>query len=227
MEGRFVSLVFLLALVAAAPASAAEDDGFCRNGAFPTENADFDLAVIKGQGRAYLLSDMDGCPNTSLQCRKSAWSQVVPGDRVVIGRAKGDYVCAYFPKRGGGTAGWVDKARIRQLAANSSPPPSSWIGGWSDEGDPTVQISGRGNDLRIAGRAYWPGPKPQKGWPSGRPHSGRINGKLTVVGNRANYDDEVCKIDFVLLADLLIASDNDMCGGMNVHFTAVYRRVRA
>src|SRR5689334_3298362 len=108
----FTRPLFILGVMIAAPASAAVDDGTCRNGGFPIENTDFGLAIIKGAGRAYLLYDMDGCPNTSPQCRKAGEGYVFRGDRVVTGRTTGDYVCAYYPSRGGGSAGWIDKSRL-------------------------------------------------------------------------------------------------------------------
>jgi hypothetical protein len=225
-DRTFTSLAFILALMVAAPASAAIDDGTCRNGGFPTENTDFGLAAIKGTGRAYLLYDMEGCPNSSPQCKKSGEGYVVPGNRVVTGRTNGRYVCAYYPSRGGGSAGWVEKSRLRALATDSSPPPSSWLGRWSDEGNPTVRIISKRGAFHIEGEAYWPGTEPEKDWPPGWPHTGGIDGKLTLLRNRALYNLDGCKVDFVLVGDVLIASDNDSCGGMNVRFNGVYHRVR-
>lgn len=220
------SLIFVLALGVAGPASAAVDDGTCRNGAFPSENRDFGLAVIVGAGRAYLLYDMEGCPKTSAQCEKAGEGYVLPGDKVVTGRTTGDYVCAYYPSRGGGSAGWVEKPRLRSRAIDAKPPASSWAGRWSDEGNPQLRIAGGPGALHMAGEAYWPGPDRAKDWPPGWPHTGQIDGKLTLLGNRARYDEDECKIDLILVGDMLVASDNDMCGGMNVRFNGVYRRVR-
>ncbi len=223
----FPSPLFLLAISVAAPPSAAVDLGDCRNGGFPSENPDFGLAVVTGAGSAYLLYDMEGCPNPSPQCKKASEGYVVPRDRVITGRTKGDYICAYFPSRGGGSAGWVEKSRLRSLAIDSEPPYSSWLGRWSVEGNPTVRITSSHGELQISGEAYWPGLEPQKDWPSGWPHSGDIDGRLTLFSNRARYDDNFCRVDFALVGDMLIAADNDMCGGMNVHFDGVYCRVRS
>ncbi|MBC9031104.1 hypothetical protein IAG41_01740 [Sphingomonas sp. JC676] len=77
----------------------------------------------------------------------------------------------------------------------------------------------------MVGEAYWPQPEPAKDLPPR--HSGEIDGKLTLLGNRARHDQDYCKIDLALIGDILIASDNDMCGGTNVRFNGVYRRVRA
>jgi len=210
----------------ATPALGAEtDDGFCRNGGFPAENSNFGLAIITGKGRVYFLEDMGGCPNSDRRCRRGYY--VVPGDRVITGRTNGQYVCAYFPNKGGGTAGWVDKLRLRPLAVRSNPAQSFWLGRWSQEGNPTLRITRRHGAIHIVGDAYWPGPVREKDWPPGWPHSGGIDGTLSVFGDRAHYDVDGCKVDFVLVGDMLIASDNEMCGGMNVRFDGVYRRGRA
>jgi hypothetical protein len=226
---RFLTnLLFILALTVAAPASAAVDDGTCRNGGFPSENGDFGLAVIKGVGRTYLLYDMQGCPNASAQCKKAGEGYVLPGDRVLTGRSSRNYVCAYFSSRGGGSAGWVEKARLRPLTVDRRPPLSSWLGRWSDEGNPYVRISLAAKTLHIAGQSLWPGPEPNKDWPAGWPHVGGIDGKLIAMGSRARYAQDDCKIDFVLVGDILVASDRSeegTCGGANVRFDGVYRRV--
>jgi hypothetical protein len=213
-------LLFGLALMAAAPALAATDDGRCANGGFPRENADFGLATINGLGRARLLVDITGCPKSATWCEH----YVLPGNRVVTGRTMDDYVCVYFPNRVGGSAGWVNKSRLRLSATVSSPPASSWLGRWSDEGNPSVRVTLAGAILHVDGEAFWPGPNPEKGWPIGWPHTGEIEGELTVEGNRGVYDNGECKIDFSLVGDTLIARDNSQCGGANVRFDGVYRR---
>ena len=221
------TLLFGFVVVAAAPASAAADQGDCRNGGFSSENTAFGLATVKGEGRVYLLYDTEGCPSALLQCKNRGY--VLPGDRLVTGRTIGDYVCAYFPNRGGGSAGWVDQSRLHPLDVNRRPPPSSWLGRWSDEGNPSLRVTDRGGILRITGQAFWPGPDRERDWPSGWPHDGEIRGQLTLNANRAHYDDGDgqygCKIEFTLIGDTLIASDNGWCGGANVRFDGVYSRM--
>jgi len=219
---RSQSIVFALLVAAPASASAAGDEYLCRNGSFPGENTDFGLAVINGGNRAYLY-DVDSCSNPS-RCEKERAGHVLPGERVVTGRTKGNYVCIYFFSNWG-SAGWVEKSRLRALAIDSKPSRSSWLGQWSDEGNPSVRITNKRGTLHVVGDAYWPGPDRQKDLPPR--HSGEIDGKLTLLGTRARYDDNYCKIDFTLVGDILIASDNNYCGGSNVRFSGVYLRVRA
>ncbi|HEY0116443.1 MAG TPA: hypothetical protein VGB54_12055 [Allosphingosinicella sp.] len=217
--------LFAIMIGAAATPAAAQsvDDGFCRNGSFPKAQATFGFATVTGSGRLHFLEDMDGCPNAERRCRGSSY--VVPGDRVVTGRSQGNYVCAYFPSRGGGTAGWVERVRLRSLRTDPAPPLSAWAGTWSDEGgNPTIRITARRGRLQGSGTAYWPGPPGSTDWPAGGVHQGAFEGELVRRGNRARHADDGCEIDFVLLGDMLLAGDNNSCGGMNVSFTGVYRR---
>ena len=49
------------------------------------------------------------------------------------------------------------------------------------------------------------------------------------MGDRARYDEDSehsCKVEFSLVGDTLIASDNGLCGGANVRFDGVYRRAK-
>jgi hypothetical protein len=223
----FTRLLVVLPLMAAAPAFAADDDdGTCRNGDFPAVNADFGVAIVTGDGHAHMLYDEDGCPGRSPQCETLGSGYVVPGDKVVTGRAKGEYVCAYYPSRGGGSAGWIEKARLRSVGTTSTPAVAAWLGRWSDENNPVVRITEGHGAFHIEGDAYWPGPVREKDWPPGWPHSGSIDGKLALAGNRASYDDGDCQIALVLLGEWLIARDNGMCVGANVRFDGVYRRAR-
>jgi len=228
-ESVLTSAFLVFALLVAAPASAGGHEYLCANGTFPDENADFGLAVINGGNRAYLY-DVDDCSNPS-RCKKVGAGHVMPGARVVTGRTEGNYVCIFFFSDWG-SAGWVEKSRLRALAVNSKPARSSWLGRWSAGGNPSVRITNKRGMMHVGGEAYWPGPDPDPDLPPR--HSGEIDGKLTLLGNRARYGDDnraryddYCRIDFTLVGDILIASDNSRCGGTNVRFSGVYRRVRA
>lgn len=210
----------LLAMLCATGAHAQEAD-WCRNGLFPTEPP-FRLAEVTGAERLPFLDDAEGCPDKGTQaCRTRSY--VVPGDVVVVNREHGDYLCAFYPSKGGGTAGWVEAVRLRLLPLDPAPPLSAWTGTWSSAGNPEVTIREADGALHVSGQAFWPGPKATRAYPS--PHVGEIDGALAVQGNRAAYaDEDLCEIAFTLLGDRLVAGDNNQCGGANVSFSAVYTR---
>lgn len=205
------------ALVLNGPARA-EDDGMCRNGLFAQQNDSFALARVTGADRAHFLDDMDGCPNSAAACRRKAY--VLPGDRVVIGRSRGGYVCAYFPNKVGGSAGWMPRERLAPLPFSSKP--EQWLGRWAD-GDNWLRIARVKGNLRVSGMAYWPSAHPSLKDRPGGPNMGEIDGALRLAGNRA--EEPECRVTMHLLGDVLVASDpHRLCDGMNVTFSGVYLR---
>jgi hypothetical protein len=203
------------------PVAAAVDDGFCRNGTFPIQNLSLARGVIAGADRAYFYADMEGCPAAASKCRSKAY--LVSGDRLVTGRTRGSFTCVYYPGKGGGTAGWISSTRIRSLPTEANPPPSAWIGRWSDNGNPILRISQAGRLLKVSGQAAWPSFNPPEDRFPGGPNVGEINEIARPSDNRV-YARE-CLITLTLLGELLVAADPKMrCGGMNVSFTGVYQR---
>lgn len=221
-----MALRWLLALLLIGAASASQaatgDEDWCRNGLFPSEPP-FALAQVIGAGRAWFHEDMEGCPDRGIACRQRAY--VVAGDRVVTNRSHAAFTCAFFPSRGGGTAGWVAGERLRMLAVPANPPAAAWLGRWSSAGNPEIRITAQANGMTVSGQSFWPGRGSAAEYPS--QHIGEIDGPLVRQGNRARYGDEDdCEVEFTLLGDLMVAGDNSHCGGANVTFSAVYRRMK-
>lgn len=214
-------LIVPLLLALGITAAHAQDDAMCRNGLFPSEPP-FALARIGGSERAFFEDDMHGCPWRGSGCRTRSY--VVPGDVVIINRTREGYVCAFYPSKGGGTAGWIASRRVELLPNPTSPPLAKWQGDWSD-GASDIVMRLDGGTLRVTGESYWPGPEPGEMYPS--IHIGELDGTIEPVGQRAHYeDDNLCEVDFTLLGKYLIAGDNRQCGGVNVSFSGVYRRTR-
>lgn len=216
--------LFWLLLIAAPSAAAAApaDDGACRNGTFGIENGAVGLGMVAGNGRASFVSDADGCPSAAARCRLKSY--LVGGNEVVTGRTRGNYVCVFYPHKGGGTAGWVERARIKVLPVQPNPPVSAWLGNWSDEGNPLVRFYRKQGKLMVEGSAAWPSFNPPLKERPGGPNLGNIGEAVRLSGNRASAPE--CHISFTLLGDLIVGADPDMqCGGMNVSFSGVYKRV--
>jgi len=217
---RSLTSALISILVTATAAQAAEYDATCRNGLFPADPP-FALAEVRGEERAYFRGDMNGCPWTRGAC--SSPSYVVSGDTVIISRIRKGYACAFYPGKGGGTAGWVPTRQLSLLFVDTHPNIESWTGAWSSLGNPAINIRQEFGRLRVSGEAFWPGRPESTDWPS--IHVGEIAGSISVAGQRGDYrDDNDCKIRFTLLNDYLIAGDNRQCGGANVSFSGVYRR---
>lgn len=122
---------FALIFAQAAPVLAQTDDGMCRNGLFAEQNETFGLARIIGSGKSQFYQDMDGCPAKAARCLDRTY--VVPGDQVVTGRSKGEFVCTYFPNGVGGSAGWMPRSRLAALPVDPRPSLNRWLGRWTDD----------------------------------------------------------------------------------------------
>ena len=217
-------VVALLALAAASGAHADDGDNTCRNGDFPSSQAPFGLAQVTGAARLYFLEDSDGCPNAEARCRQRAY--VVTGNTLITGRSQGDYVCAFFPNRVGGSAGWVPGARLAATPVPAAGLPA-WVGMWKN-GDNSIRLRAKGAALEASGEAFWPSANPPLADRPGGPNLGDMSGVARPKGNQVVFadasDPSACSVSLTLLGDVLLASDNNACGGMNVSFTGVYRR---
>lgn len=215
-------LLALLALPAAAHAATDEDAAMCRNGAFPMSTAGFSLARVTVP-RLSFLSDDDGCPaKGEAVCRQRGY--VVKDDLVVLAQHQGAYVCAFYPNKVGGSAGWVATSNVQALPDAVDPKPQAWAGQWHD-GDNQLQLLANGDgSVTVNGSAYWPSADPDPRQNPGGPHLGAVTARGYPEGKQLKVKEDTCQVRLDLLGDLLVVSDNQECGGANVTFNGVYRR---
>lgn len=218
-------LLALLAVPAMACAAPDEDAAMCRNGSFPMSTAGFSLAKV-AVPRLYLLNDDDGCPaKGEAACRQRAY--VVKDDTVVLAQRQDGYVCAFYPNKVGGSAGWVAQASVQPLPSAARPTPQAWNGRWHD-GDNQLQLTANGDgSVTVNGDAYWPSANPDPEQVPGGPHTGFVTARGYPDGNRVEVSEDQCKVRLQLLGDLLVVADNQDCGGANVTFNGIYRRAPA
>ena len=198
-------------------------DPWCRNGAFPTDAADFGLAKVTGAPRTYLNDCVENAPGCGDEQRRP---YVVPGDVVITGKVSGAHVCVLMPNRVGGSAGWVRTAEISPLP-RAAPAPADWVGTWA-EGDDSIRLTLRGTTLVVHGEACWPSCHPSLAERPGGPNIGELDGAATPAGDTLAIADAntppACTATLRLLGPYLLVTDNNQCGGMNVTFTGAYRR---
>lgn len=219
---RQIATFLAAALVAVPSLVSAEDlDAMsCRNGGFAGHET-FQTAKIIGEGRAFLLDDMNGCPEAE-SCRQAGSPYLVSGDTVLVSRLRLDHACVYFPNKVGGSAGYVPLSRLQITGHDTVATAEKWLGKWSNYNNPAIAITRRNDGFHVTGDAFWPGRPGTHDYPS--TNIGELNGRLRIFGNRARYNDGYCIVNFFLIGDFLIASDNFQCGGMNVRFRDVMTR---
>jgi hypothetical protein len=75
--------------------------------------------------------------------------------------------------------------------------------------------------LTFDAKAYWHSPR------NNVIQTGHIYVRARPFRNRVQLTDQGCKIDLTLMGNYLLASDNNLCGGINVRFRGLWKRSTA
>jgi hypothetical protein len=144
-----------------------------------------------------------------------------PGSPVLIYRNDGAWTCGYGVDRHGAGPAWFRSGDLRPLEFTAAPAMAAWYGVWKGGEDRVTIAAGRNaGELRVAGNAIWQGAK-------GNEHFGEVAGSAAPGGNRLHVVDGGCAIDLTLAGKYILADDNQGCGGMNVRFAGIWKRVPA
>lgn len=186
------------------PASACGFDGFDVNAK---------LAEVARPTTAYYACDAG---------KKCLPMPLKAGDTAVITRVESGWTCGYLSSRKGSAPGWISSGDLRVIEAEPNPPLSAWLGTWvQGENRITIERSRQAGKLSLDGEAYWRGGHDNV-------HEGAIAGEVTPTGSHVHYEEggaESCIVDLALSGKYLLANDNNKCGGMNVRFWGVWRRI--
>ncbi len=181
------------------------------------------LARVTGAPRTYFRNESSSCPNDSDACRSQAY--VVPGDTVLTGMTRGEFVCVQYLGERSHRIGYVRQNEIAPQQIDRSPPLSAWAGAWHSgggaEGGDVIELRPQGTALAISGNATWDSGNP------GGVNLGVVEGTVTPQGNAATFTDPDvgdCRMEMTLASSFLVVSDNGKCGGLNVTFSGIYRR---
>jgi hypothetical protein len=202
------------------------------------------LAIVKPGDRARFVkgAEQAGCPSASAACASRAF--VVGGDAVVVSATAGDYACATFTgPKAVSTFGFLPRARL-----GAQPPeapvnaPTPWAGTWQSGDEQTITIRPKPDGrIVIEGDATWGGHDPDR-VKRGAVNAGNVSAEVSVADGVAAFtvdgdgttkpfdlklpaDSGACSVKLWRLGPYLVAADNLGCGGMNVTFTGVYRKI--
>jgi hypothetical protein len=252
---RLAGLAILL-LVAPAPAWAGAQEASA-NDCNPLPDLIFNGAepvlreIAAGVGRVHFVKDGSehkGCPSAGPSCVAPLF--VIQGDAVVVTGTKGDFACATYTgaaPKAASTSGWlpIDALVLPRPASHDGPgADADWLGDWRSGPEQHIQI-GHNPDGRIdlEGEATFGGRDPDR-VKRGAVNTGDFSATVALAGghlaflvgdggNPLAYDSErakketLCGLRFWRMGPYLVAADNLQCGGNNVTFTGVYRRVGA
>ena len=164
---------------------------------------------------------------------------VVPGNRVIVSKRQGAFVCVdYIGAKGADRAGWLPASTI----ADETAPPvqlANWMGTWTvDESRIVLKPGATAGEISIKGEATFGIHDPDK-VKRGTVNSGEIEGNLAPKGDALSFDMGVdktlpidkgdegdCKVWMKRLGPFLLVDDNNACGGMNVSFRGAYSRLK-
>lgn len=202
--------------IAAPPAlaaDAAEPDASC-NQILPDE-PNLRLGQIIGATPVALLNDAPNCPGPAAACRTKFF--VHPGQTVLLGRSRADYVCAFDARTD--SRGWLPQQRVAARPIDPSPPLAAWLGIWRRY-DHEIVLKQIGDSVAADGEAYWPAKNIMPA------NEGEFAGSAKPSGNRLHFGDDAqgCVVDMTLAGSSLVVADNHGCGGHNVSFTGIFTR---
>ncbi|MDI9847624.1 hypothetical protein QM467_06055 [Rhodoblastus sp. 17X3] len=211
----------------AAPAS---EDRFCSGASFSDTPA-LNVGRIKADaGKVNFRKNGDAanaCPSTGADCQEKAY--LVPGDLVVLGVTKGDFVCVDYETAKGSRGGWLPASAIEPAPAATDP--TSWAGKWKRI-EANISIETAGGGLKAEGSASFGSLDPDR-VKRGAVNSGEFSGPLLVKGGQAVFTDKdadpkepdaSCRLRMARAGEVLFVQDNMQCGGLNVSFSGLYRR---
>jgi hypothetical protein len=242
------TLVVFSGAVLAQNKAAVPDDGQCSGVVVFGEDSPVRLMrVTGGLNRVNFYESRSDkkkqCPAEVDSCQRKGF--VVPGDEVLAGPRRGDFVCVSYvspnAKKVKGqfaeTAGFLPASQLLE-PSTALPKAEAWLGKWSRSAEGEITISaGAGGKLKIDGEALWGSLDPGR-VARGGVNSGVLEGetapKGTMLALGENYDGTKplgddrsdCRARLRLLGRYLAVEDNGGCGGNNVSFTGLYVRLK-
>jgi hypothetical protein len=227
---KIVTVIFAAASLAATAAQAGPRDCNEPSGTGNLSNIALGLVTAPKANFVANESEKAECPSADAKCQKKAF--VVAQNLVLFASdtAKTGFVCAtYIGKTGRETDGWLPVAAVKPVAA----PAPDWFGKWKRDSSANIEIKRKSASAAdLDGDAMWPG---QSGSPNVGDISATIDPRQTVQGfgtasdeqTQVPYgkgDPQACAVIFKQLGPYLFASDNNICGGMNVTFSGIYTK---
>jgi hypothetical protein len=191
-------------------------------------------------------SDHAGCPNAGAVCAGHAF--LVPGDAVVVTGTAGEYACATFAgpaPAARSTSGWLPRAALVAPSATIEANAGSagdWLGDWRSGPEQQIRIArAAGDRIALDGDATWGASNPDR-VKRGGVNTGEFSATVALAGghlaflvgdagNPLPYDaqraknETLCGLRLWRTGPYLVVADNLQCGGNNVTFTGVYRRI--
>ena len=201
--------------------------------------------VAPGAGQLHFVKSgaaRPGCPSAAPACLERGF--VLPGDAAIVVGTWSGYACAVFTSpapRAVTTSGWLPEAALAAPAGAPDATPD-WRGDWRSGPEQRIRIIATPQGgIALAGEATFGARDPDR-VRRGAVNTGDFDATATPSGDHLAFlvgDDgqalpfdaarakteSLCGLHLWRLGPYLVATDNLQCGGMNVTFAGVYRRI--
>lgn len=204
---------------------AGNPDSWCREGIFTQETKNFGVGFVKPKigNRSYFYNDdPEKCPKSE-SCRSRSY--LVKGDMVIVSKTFGVSTCSWYTgPRGSVKVGWIRSQDLEFPAMLTDGSERVWTGEWQYASNSISftpnKIAGY---LNVTGNAIWKGM-------GDNIHIGELDGKAQPENGLLEYSDGSGKYDCratmrLTMESLLVVTDNGNCGGANVTFSGIYRKL--
>lgn len=225
-------LTILLGAAMALTAQARADDRFCSGVGFADTPALVVGRIKPETAKVHFVRNggaKNVCPSTAPACQDKAF--LVPGDLVVLGVKRGDFICVDYDNGKGDRGGWLPALAIEPAPLVADP--AGWAGKWSRV-EAEIRIDETDGGLQAQGSATFGALDPAR-VKRGAVNSGEFSGALALKDGQAGFTDKEadpknpdasCRLRFARAGDALFVRDNMQCGGMNVSFSGFYQRAK-
>ncbi len=204
---------------------AGNSDNWCREGFFTRETKDFGVGFVKpkqGNKTYFHNDDQKNCPDAAA-CKSKSF--VVAGDGIITNKTRGNYVCGWFTgSTGKVTVGWLKKADLDFPLMVHDASERVWVGEWQyGENSISMTPNKLSGFLNVKGVALWKGL-------GDNVHVGELDAKSPYKDGVLEYSDGDSEFDCRATMTLqteryLVVADNGNCGGANVTFSGIYRKI--
>lgn len=219
-------LIAMLALTTACSVANALEPYTCRNGLFPSFET-IEYAEVSGDstGRSYFYDDDKDCPQKE-SCKRKTY--IIKGDKILVSElGDANWACVWYFGKKHEFVGLMNKKNLTKIQTQI-PSIKDWVGTWRPAaGSNEIIIKALADGkLSVSGNAVWHGGRISNDYEV--THVGEFSGEAHPKGNRliVQSDEYDCVVKFQLVQGNLAVTDNGNCGGANVRFDDVYRRVR-
>jgi hypothetical protein len=196
---------------------------WCRYGTFVNDWPNYNMAIVTAQKSFFRKDDTTllkpssqdvACPENEV-CKTKSY--VIKGDLVIVAYKYGDFICSWYPRKEGPE--WLSLSDVKFLSSDNDSTVFDWVGKWSQGKDINFTLSrtNKPDELKVSAYACCVGYSM---------NFGEIEATSKINGNKVVFHDEVmdCTFSLMLLDQVILAKDNNQCGGANVSFSGLYNR---